>query len=75
MKVSIVVPVYRGERGNPVLFDAGLREALLALSGDRGARDFIESHPELVTRLAVDARIPKDIDTPEDLVALERELG
>lgn len=71
---QIVVPVYRGERGNPVVFDARLRGALLALSGDRGARDFIEAHPELVARVAVDAPVPTDIDTPEDLGALERDL-
>ena len=69
----IVVPVYRGERGNPVLFDARLRGTLLELAGDRGARDFIETHPELVARVAVDAAVPRDIDTPEDLGALERD--
>ena len=71
---QIVVPFYRGERGNPVLFDARLRAALLGLSGDRGAREFIDAHPELVARVAVDGPVPRDVDTPEDLAALEREF-
>jgi molybdenum cofactor cytidylyltransferase len=71
---QIVVPMYRGERGNPVLFDARLREALLALAEDRGARHFIETHPEMVARVPVDAGLPRDIDTTADLEALERDL-
>jgi molybdenum cofactor cytidylyltransferase len=70
----VVVPVYRGERGNPALFDASLRSALLGLAGDRGARDFIEAHPGLVARVAVDGPVPRDVDTPGDLAVLERDL-
>ena len=72
---QIVVPEYNGERGNPVLFDKSLRPALLGLSGDRGARDFIDAHPELVARIAVDGCVPRDVDTPHDLDALDRDFG
>ena len=35
---SIIVPVYNGIRGNPVLFPSAMKELLLALDGDRGGR-------------------------------------
>jgi len=62
----IVVPRYRGERGNPVLFDRSLFAELLRLSGDTGGRVLIESRQDDVEWLALDVPLPYDIDTPED---------
>jgi len=62
----IVVPNYRGERGNPVLFDRSLFAELLRLSGDTGGRVLIESRQDDVEWLALDVPLPYDIDTPED---------
>ena len=41
---SIIVPVYNGIRGNPVLFPAAMKEVLLTLEGDRGGRVLIEKY-------------------------------
>ena len=63
---SIVVPVYRGQRGHPVGFRVDHREALAALDGDVGARSLLMS--QAVTRVEVDdAGILRDVDTHEDL--------
>lgn len=62
----VVAPRYRGERGNPVLFDRTLFGVLGALEGDRGARDFLKAHPELVTLVDVADPPPLDVDTPAD---------
>jgi molybdenum cofactor cytidylyltransferase len=44
----IVLPVYKGSRGHPVLFCASYRSALAALSGDEGARSIINHHAAAV---------------------------
>jgi molybdenum cofactor cytidylyltransferase len=66
---SLVAPYYRGQRGHPVGFGAGHRDALLALDGDAGARALFGS--QAVTRIDVaDAGVLRDIDTPADLQGL-----
>lgn len=63
----VVAPVYRGRQGNPVLFHRSVFRELLALEGDRGARSVVDHDPGRVLRLEVDAAMPVDVDTPEDL--------
>lgn len=68
----VVRPVYRGQRGHPVRFSAPLREALLSLSGDRGAAALVQAQQALggVLELAVDDEgCVLDVDT---VSALER---
>jgi molybdenum cofactor cytidylyltransferase len=63
---DIVVPVYRGQRGNPVGFSRRYLPQLFNLSGDRGARQLLQT--QLVTEIDVDdPGILQDIDRPEDL--------
>jgi molybdenum cofactor cytidylyltransferase len=71
----IVVPEYDGVRGHPVLFDAGFLAELLLVEGDRGARGIIDKHDLEVYRLRVDGPPPVDVDTADDLAALERQLA
>ena len=68
----VVAPRYRGLRGNPVLFDAALFDALGALVGEHGARDFIAADPARVTMVDVAEPPPMDIDTPSDYDELLR---
>jgi molybdenum cofactor cytidylyltransferase len=70
---SIVAPRYRGQRGNPVLFDKALFADLRSFEGDRGARDFIDANPTQLELIDVEATAPIDIDTPADYDALLRE--
>lgn len=68
---QIVVPVYQGQRGNPVGFSRALFAELEQLEGDQGARALLKIHP--VREVAVnDSGILRDIDTPQDLLALIR---
>ena len=63
---AIVLPVKDGQRGHPVLFGSGLRDELLSLSGDRGARPVIDAHPKWVVEVGADnAGILTDVDTPQ----------
>lgn len=62
---TIVAPVYRGQRGHPVLFDRRYWPELLTL--EHGApRDVIRRYPQALALVEVDTdSILIDIDTPE----------
>ncbi len=64
----IVVPVYDGRRGNPVIFPIRFRDELMHIDGDFGGRKIIDRYPDEVVLVPVDDSIQGfDIDTPEDL--------
>ncbi len=66
----IVVPVFAGQRGNPVLVSARLRAELLSLSGDAGARPLLEAHADKVAMVEVSTpSVRMDIDRKEDYEA------
>jgi molybdenum cofactor cytidylyltransferase len=65
---SIVAPVYQGTRGHPVGFGAELRDELLALDGDQGARAVLERHRDAVKLFeCADPNVLYDIDRKSDL--------
>jgi len=65
---SIAAPVYKGERGHPVAFAISLRDELLALDGDQGARTVVERHRDALKLVECDdPGILLDIDRKGDL--------
>ncbi len=60
----IIAAAYGGGLGIPALFPYRCFEALIALTGDRGARALLESGEPLAIPLP---RGEQDLDTPEDL--------
>ena len=73
-KAQIVIPSYRGVRGNPVLLDRSVFAEVMALQGDVGCRAIFASHPEGTVRLEVeDEGILLDIDNQEDYERLREE--
>lgn len=70
---NLVVPYYRGERGNPVGIGKRYFPELARLQGDQGARHLLRQHAAAVVRIDVeDAGILRDIDTPAALQAPEQ---
>lgn len=64
----MVVPRHAGRRGNPVGIGADFFAGLLQAQGDSGARQLLQTHPELVTWVdCPDPGVLLDIDTPADL--------
>jgi len=64
---QIIVPVYNGKRGNPVIFPVLFRDDLLALEGDRGGRVLIEKMGDRVKLVAIeDGNAGIDFDTEEE---------
>jgi molybdenum cofactor cytidylyltransferase len=61
----IVIPFFRGRRGNPVAFPAQLVAGM-----DATPRTFIDSNPQLIEQYeAAHDRFIIDIDTPDDLAS------
>jgi molybdenum cofactor cytidylyltransferase len=69
----IVLPVFNGERGNPVLFSRETFGRLASLKDDRGARPLFADYAGRLLKLPVaDPAILFDIDTEEDYQRLLR---
>lgn len=67
-KPQIVIPLYKGFRGNPVLLDRAVFPELADLSGDVGCRAIFGNHTEGICKLPVDdVGVLLDIDSPEDV--------
>jgi molybdenum cofactor cytidylyltransferase len=63
---GIALPTYRGKRGHPVVFSAGYREAILALTDDQTLRDLIHAHRDDCVEVDLDSdAYVRDIDTQE----------
>ncbi len=68
---DICVPVFRGRRGNPVIFGRRIYNRIFGIQGDNGARSIIEDNPHCVLRVTVENPAALfDVDTPEDLKVL-----
>lgn len=69
----VAVATYGGKKRNPVLFSREVWPELLAeLRGDEGARSFLRDRRDLVVEVPCDeAGDPSDVDTREELAALE----
>ena len=64
---GIVIPVFRGRRGHPVLVDLKYRGEVLGLDPADGLRQLMRAHPDDIREVeAGDADILRDLDTPED---------
>jgi molybdenum cofactor cytidylyltransferase len=69
---AIVVPIYNGARGNPVIFPSTLKEDLLKLVGDCGGRKIIEAMRDSIKLITIEKGIEgTDIDTEEEYKKLE----
>ncbi|MBP1745156.1 MAG: hypothetical protein H6Q58_2134 [Firmicutes bacterium] len=67
----IIVPVFEGRKGAPVIFPKRFREELLALTGDTGGREIIRNHPGSVLLVEVrNSSMLLDIDTKEEYMEL-----
>ncbi len=70
-QAHVAAPFYKGRRGNPILISRELREELLALGGDEGARSIVsrvqaESPDRFAAVEAASEALFWDIDTEED---------
>ena len=64
---GILVPVFGGARGHPLLLAARYREEILTRHDDVGLRGLLRAHPDDVVELAAPTRaVLSDMDCPQD---------
>jgi molybdenum cofactor cytidylyltransferase len=69
---SIVVPFFRGQRGNPVILDASFKGAILEVVGEVGCKRVIKRNPDkmLMVEMGTD-HVVRDVDTMEEYEGLQ----
>lgn len=64
---EVVIPVYSGQRGNPIIISKDVRIDVLSDVTKAGCRRYIDSHPEMVKWLNVEqSAFVTDVDTLSD---------
>jgi molybdenum cofactor cytidylyltransferase len=64
---SIVVPFFKGQRGNPVVLDAIYRNAMIDVVSDVGCKRIIKEHQSAVHVIEMETdHVIRDIDTIEE---------
>jgi len=68
---GIIIPVYQGRRGNPVIFAIRYKDELFNLKGDVGGREIIKRHPDDALEVAVNCEgVLLDMDTMESYTSM-----
>ena len=64
---EIIVPTYKGQQGNPVLFDKSMKEKIMNITGDVGAKRILELNKDKILNLEInDQSITKGFDTQDN---------
>ena len=70
---QIIVPLYNGQSGNPVLFPVSFQNDLLLIRGDTGGRSVIQAFKDRVTHIDIEqSSIGYDVDTMEDFENIKK---
>jgi len=73
---GIAVPVYEGQKGNPIIFKRRYLPELLTLKGDVGGRELLKRHPEDIFYIEVrDPGVVTNVNTPGDYEKLKNKFA
>jgi molybdenum cofactor cytidylyltransferase len=68
---EIIVPTYKEQQGNPVLFDKSMKEKIMSIAGDVGAKKILELNKDKILNLQIDDQgITKGFDTQDNFNSL-----
>ena len=68
---EIIVPNYKGQQGNPVLFNKSMKEKIINISGDVGAKKILELNKDKILNLEInDQGVTKGFDTQDNFNSL-----
>ena len=68
---EIIVPIYKGQQGNPVLFNKSMKEKIIVITGDIGAKKILELNKDKILNLEInDQSITKGFDTQDNFNSL-----
>ena len=66
---EIVIPTYKGQQGNPILFSKSIKEKIMTIQGDVGAKKILELNKDKILNLEIDnLGIKKDFNTKDDFI-------
>ena len=66
---EIIVPTYKGQQGNPVLFDKSMKETVMNITGDVGAKKILELNRNKILNVEVgNQSVRKDFNTKDDFI-------
>ena len=68
---EIIVPTYKGQQGNPVLFNKSMKEKIMSITGNIGAKQILELNKDKILNLEInDQNITKGFNTQGDFSSL-----
>ena len=63
---KIIVPTYKGKQGNPVLFSESMKNKIMLIQGDIGAKEILEKNKDKILNLEIGNQgILKNYNTPD----------
>ena len=66
-KKEIIIPTYQGKNGNPILFSKHMKEKIMKIEGDVGAKSLVELYMNKVLKVPFKNNgIVLDFDKPDD---------
>ena len=70
-KKEIIIPTYKGQQGNPVLFDKSMKKKIMNITGDFGAKKILKLNKDQILNLEInDKRIARSFNTQDDFNSL-----
>ena len=68
---EIIVPAHKGQQGNPVLFSKTMKEKIMNITGDVGAKKILELNKDKILNLEInDQSITRSFDTQDNFNSL-----
>jgi molybdenum cofactor cytidylyltransferase len=68
---EIIIPTYKGQQGNPVLFNKSMKEKIMSITGDVGAKKILELNKDKILNLEINEQsVTKGFNTQDDFSSL-----
>ena len=66
---EIIVPTYKEQQGNPILFSKSIKMKIMTIQGDVGAKKILELNKNKILNVEVNSKsIRKDFNTKDDFI-------
>ena len=64
---EIIIPIYKGQQGNPILFSKSMKSIIISIEGDIGAKKILEQNKDKILKVKIDdINITKDFNTKDN---------
>ena len=66
---EIIIPTYKGKQGNPILFSKSIKEKIMNIKGDVGAKKILELNKDKILNVEINNQsVKKDFNTKDDFI-------